>query len=95
MRRRPIPSRFTPGAGMNSRRLAIPERNRARLIQQERIDIAGGLHRASRHGEHVVLHQAVHTGDADGRKQSANGGWNQANQQRHQDEHGLWRARSR
>ncbi len=31
-----------------------------------------------------MLDEAIHPGDADGREQSADGGWNQAHQQRHQ-----------
>ena len=83
---------LTPGAGMNSRRLAIAERDGAGLVEQQRVDVAGGFDGASRHGQHVVLDQAIHAGDADGGQQAADGGRNQADQQRDQHEHRLRRA---
>ena len=67
------------------RRLAVAHRDRAGLVQQQHVDVAGGLHRAAAHGQHVLLHHAVDAGDADGREQSADRGRNQADQQRNQD----------
>ena len=72
--------------------LAVAEGNRAGLVEQQRVHVAGGLDRAAGHGENVVLDQAVHAGDADGRKQAANRGGNQADQQRDQNEDGLRRS---
>jgi hypothetical protein len=46
-----------------------------------------GLDRAARGGEHVVLHQAIHAGDADRREEPADGGRDQAHQQRDQRHH--------
>ena len=74
-------------------RLAVAERDRAGLVEQQRVHVAGGFDRAAGHRQHVALHQAVHAGDADGREQSADGRRNQADQQRDQHEHRLRRAR--
>ena len=67
------------------RGLAVAERDGAGLVEQQRVDVAGRLDGAARHREHVVLHQAVHAGDADGREQAADGGRDEADEQR--DEH--------
>ena len=75
----------TPLTGRNSRRLAVAERDRAGLVEQQRIDVARRLDRAAGHGEHVEAHQAVHAGDADGREQRADRGRDQRHEQR--DEH--------
>ena len=82
---------------MNSTACRLPERDGAGLVQQQRVDIAGGLDRFAAHREHVVLHDAVHAGDADCREQPADGGRNQADQQRdqHRDGRGRVRCRSR
>ena len=66
--------------------LAIAERDGAGLVEQQRVDVAGGLDRLAAHGQHVVLHHAIHAGDADGGEQSADGRRDQADQQR--DQHG-------
>src|ERR1019366_4846 len=62
-------------------RLAVAERDRAGLVEQERVDIAGRLDGFAAHREHIVLHHPVHARNADGRKQSADGGRDQADQQ--------------
>ena len=72
--------------GNEFHRLAIAQRDGAGLIEQQRVDVAGGFHGLAAHGQHVVLHHAIHAGDADGGKQAADGGGNQADQQR--DQHG-------
>ena len=66
-------------------RLAIAERDGAGLVEQQRVDVAGRLDGAARHGEHVEAHQPVHAGDADGGEQRADRGRNQRDEQRHQD----------
>ena len=68
-------------------RLAVAKRDRARLVEQQRVDVAGGLDGASGHGEHVVLNKPVHPGDADGGEQAADRRRNQTDQQRHQHEY--------
>ena len=61
----------TPLTGRNEGRgLAVAERDRARLVEQQRVDVAGCLDGAAGHGEHIQAHQAVHAGDADGRQQT-------------------------
>jgi hypothetical protein len=68
----------TPGSGNKFRRLAVAERDGAGLVEQQRVDVARGLHRAAGHRQHVEAHQPVHAGDADRRKQRADRGRNQA-----------------
>ena len=65
-------------------RLAVAERDGAGLVEQQRVDVAGGLDRPARHGQHVEAHEPVHAGDADGRQQRADGGRDQRDEQRHQ-----------
>ena len=74
----------TPGAGIEVGRLAIAERDRSRLIEQQNVHVAGSFDRAARHGDHVALDHAVHAGDADGREQAADRRGDQADQQRNQ-----------
>ena len=62
--------------------LPVAQRDGAGLVEQQRVDVAGGLDRAARHGQHVALHQPVHAGDADGRQQRADRRRDQADQQR-------------
>ena len=74
-------------------RLPVAERDRARLVEQQRVDVAGGFDRAAGHRQHVVLHQPVHAGDADRRQQPADRRRDEADQQRDQHEQRLRRAR--
>ena len=67
-------------------RLAVAERDGAGLVEQQRVDVAGRLHRPARHGEHVEAHQPVHAGDADGGQQRADGGRNERHEQRHEND---------
>ena len=85
--------RGNPRSGDELRCLAVAERDRSRLIEQQRVHVSGRFHGASRHCQHVVLHQAIHAGDADRGQQAANGGRNQADQQRDEHEYRLRRAR--
>ena len=68
------------------RGLAVAERDGAGLVQEQRRAVARRLDRPARHGEHVVLHQAVHAGDADRRQQGADGRRDEADQQGDQDD---------
>ena len=72
------------------RRLPVAERDRAGLVEQEHVDVAGRLDRAARHREHVALHEPVHAGDADRREKRADRRRDQRDEQRDQD--GLARA---
>ena len=56
----------------------------AGLVQQQHVDIAGGLDGPAGKGDNVLLEEAVHAGDADGRQKSGNGRWCQTDEQRHQ-----------
>ena len=71
--------------------LAIAQGDGAGLVEQQRVHVAGGFDGAAAHGQHVVLHEAIHAGDADGRKQAADGGGNEADEQRDQHEDRLRR----
>ncbi len=55
----------------------------AGLVEQQRVDVAGGLDRAAAGGDDVLLEQAVHPRDPDRGQQAADGGRDQADQQRH------------
>ena len=74
-------------------RLAVAQRDRAGLVQQQRVHVAGRFDGASRHRQHVVLDEAVHAGDADGREQATDRRRDQADEQRNQHEQRLRRAR--
>jgi len=50
-------------------RLAIAERDRAGLVEQQRIDVARRFHSTARDGEHVEAHEPIHARDADRRQQ--------------------------
>ena len=67
-------------------RLPVAQRDRAGLVEQQRIDVAGRFDRAAGHRQHVLLDEPVHAGDADRRDQRADRRRNQADQQR--DQHG-------
>ena len=60
----------TPGIGTNAR-LAVAERDRAGLVEQQDVDVAGRLDRAAGEREHVAAHEPVHARDADRRQQRA------------------------
>ena len=77
----------TPRTGEELHGLAISQRNGSGFIEQQRVYVAGRLHGLSAHGQHVVLHHAIHAGDPDCGKQSADRGGDQANQQCNQDRH--------
>ena len=84
---------LTPSRAAGTRRLPVAEGDRAGLVEQQRVDVAGRFDRAPGHRQHVVLDQAVHAGDADRRQQAADGRRDQADEQRHEDEHRLRRVR--
>ena len=66
--------------------LAVAERDRAGLVEQQRGAVAGRLDGAAAHRQHVALHEAVHAGDADRREQPADGRGDEAHQQRDEDD---------
>ena len=76
----------TPVEGHELRRVAVAQRNCSGLVEQQCVNVASRLDGPARHREHVVLDQPVHSGNTDGREQSADRRWNQADEQRHEDE---------
>ena len=73
-------------------RLAVAERDGAGLVEQQRGAVAGRLDGPAGPREHVVLHQAVHAGDADRREQRADRRGDEAHEQRREHDHVLARA---
>ncbi len=69
--------------------LAVAERDRARLVEQQRGNVAGGLDRTPRHREDVALDEPVHAGDADGGEQRADGRRDEAHEQSGEHDHRL------
>ena len=54
------------GNGQKLHRLPIAQSDGSGLIEQQRVHVAGRFHRFAAHGQHVVLHHAIHTCDSDG-----------------------------
>ena len=75
--RRRHPRRLDHGAAA-----AVAKGDGAGLVQQQGVHVARRLHGAAGLGDDVEAHQAIHTGDADGREQAADGGRDQRHQQR-------------
>ena len=69
------------------RRAAIAHGDRAGLVQEQRIDVAGHFDRLAALGDDVRPQRPVHAGDADGRQQGADGRGDQADQQGDQRGH--------
>ena len=86
-------SASTPGERQELGGLPVAEGDGAGLVQQQGADVPGRLDRPAGHGEHVAAHQPVHAGDADRAEQGADGGRDQADQQRDQDHQRLRLAR--
>ncbi len=77
-----------PARGFELGRLPVAERDGAGLVEEQRVDVAGSLHRPARHGENVEADQAIHAGNADGRQQRADSGRNERHEQGHQHDDG-------
>ena len=54
------------GHGHEGGRLAVAQGDRAGLVEEQDVDVARGLDRATREREDVAAHEPVHAGDADG-----------------------------
>ncbi len=67
--------------GAELARLAIADRDRAGLVEQQRVDVARRLDRAPRFGEHVEAHQPVHAGNADRGQQGGDRGRDERDEQ--------------
>ena len=88
-------SRLDARRGQERRGHAVAEGDRAGLVEQQHVDVAGGFHRAAARRHDIAADQAVHAADADGAQQSADGRRNQADQQRDQHRDRESRGRSR
>ena len=73
--------------GQECRRVPVAYGDRAGLIQQHDIDVAGQFHRLAALGDDVGLQGAVHARDADGGEQGADGGGNEADQKGNEGRH--------
>ena len=65
---------------VNCRATTVAEGDGAGLVQQQDMHVPRRFHGAAGFGDHVQAHQTVHTGDTDGREQTADGGRNQRDQ---------------
>ena len=72
------------GRRRDRRREAVAVGDGAGLVEQDDVDVAGGLDGAAAHGQHVEARDAVHAGDADGRQEAADGGRDEADEERHE-----------
>ena len=66
-------------------RLAVAQRDRAGLVEEEYVDVPGSLHRTTREGDDVALDEAVHPRDADRGQQTADGGRDEGDEERDQN----------
>ena len=90
--RRPESGRSTPSAGRNSTAWRLPSVIVPVLSSSSTSTSPAASTARPRRGDHVGLDHAIHAGDADGRQQAADGGGNQADQQRHEHRDGDRRA---
>ncbi len=72
------------GRGDEGSRLAVAQRDRAGLVEQQDVHVARGLDGPPGHGDDVLLDHPVHARDADGGEERADRGRDQAHEQRHQ-----------
>ena len=70
------------GRGMKCDRHAIAEGDRAGLVEEQNVDVARGFDRASAGRENIMPNESVDAADPDRAEQSADGGWNQADEER-------------
>ena len=73
--------------------MTVSQRDSTGLVEQKSVDIASRFHSLPRHCQHIVLDQAIHAGNANGREQTTDGRRNEAHQQRDQYENRLRRSR--
>ena len=67
--------------------LAVAERDRAGLVEQQHVHVARGLHGATGERQHVAAHQPVHARDPDRRQQRPDGRGDERDEQRDQRDH--------
>ncbi len=75
------------GSRMEIHRLPVAHGDGACLVQQQHVHVARGFHRPARGGQDVSLGEPVDSRDTDGRKQSSDGGRDQAHQQADKNRH--------
>ncbi len=77
--------------GQEGHGLPVAQGDGAGLVQQQDIHIARSFHRPAGGGDDVGLDHAVHARDADGTEQAADGGGDEADEQRdqHRQRHGV------
>ena len=73
--------------GQELGRLAVAERDRPGLVQEEDVDVTRGLDRAAGHGQHVPLHEPVHPRDPDRREERTDRGRDEGHEEG--DQNGL------
>src|SRR5262249_39923317 len=73
---------FDAGRGKEMCGGAIAERDGAGLVKEKNVDVTGGFHSASGHSENVAAEKPIHARDANGGEKAADGGGNQADQER-------------
>jgi hypothetical protein len=78
---------------MKPNRHAISERDRPGFIEEQDVDIPGCLDGAPAHGQHIALKNAIHSGDTNRAKQSADRCRDQTNQQSYENWNRKRRAR--
>ena len=69
------------------RGLAVAERDRPGLVEKQRVDVASGFDRASRHGQNIESHETVHSGNSNRRQERADRGRNEGNKKRDEHDH--------
>ena len=67
--------------------LAVAERDRAGLVEEQHVHVARGLHRATGEGQDVAPHEPVHARDPDGRQQRPDGRGDERDEQRDERDH--------
>ena len=72
------------GRRRDRRREAVAVGDGAGLVEQDDVHVAGRLHGAAAHGQHVEARDAVHARDADGGEQPADGRRDEAHEERHE-----------
>jgi hypothetical protein len=90
--------RVREGIGRNARcrqkrrGLTVPESDRSRLVEKQNVDVAGGFDGPPRHRDDVRLNHSIHPRDPDGRKEAANRGGNEADEESDEHREGDWRS---
>ena len=68
-------------------RLPVAERDRAGLVEEQRVDVAGQFDGLAALRKQVVRERPVHAGDADGGQERADGRRDEADEERHERRH--------